>query len=184
MSLPRPVGVALPALPDTLAALRAMQSLLLAECLVGGVSPFAALPAADAARYGVANAVFVGRPKDFSDAWLPACCIALAPGSERVTLDGHAGRALAEWEADVLVLADLRADWYAAEQRVLAIRDALWPVLLRHDSLGGTVPTVAQADARPGHGLGYAEIAGVTYRAYTARWWVRQQWTLPGGRVG
>ncbi|HEV2459278.1 MAG TPA: hypothetical protein VGS80_13040, partial [Ktedonobacterales bacterium] len=83
MPLPRP-GIALPAQPATFAALRAMQSLILSECLVGGVSPFAALTSADAARFGVANAVFVGRPKDFKDAYLPQCCVWIPPETEVV----------------------------------------------------------------------------------------------------
>ena len=68
-----PLGPPLPVQPATFAALRAMQGLILSECLVGGASPFAALSAGDAARFGVANAVFVGRPKDFKDAYLPQC---------------------------------------------------------------------------------------------------------------
>ena len=43
MSGPRPQGVALPAQPDTLGALEAMRAIILSECLVGGVTPFAAL---------------------------------------------------------------------------------------------------------------------------------------------
>ncbi len=57
--MPRPSGVALPGQPATQVALQAMQSIVLSECLVGGVTPFAALSAADVSRYGVANAVFV-----------------------------------------------------------------------------------------------------------------------------
>jgi hypothetical protein len=55
----RPSGIALPGQPATYAALRAMQAIVLSECLVGGVTPFAALTSADASRYGVANAVFL-----------------------------------------------------------------------------------------------------------------------------
>jgi hypothetical protein len=57
--MPRPSGVALPGQPATLATLQAMQAIILSECLVGGVTPFAPLSAADASRYSVANAVFV-----------------------------------------------------------------------------------------------------------------------------
>jgi hypothetical protein len=72
----------LPAQPATFAALQAMQSIVLAECLVGGVTPFAALSSADAARFGVANAVFIGRPKDFKDAYLPQGCIWMSMNNE------------------------------------------------------------------------------------------------------
>lgn len=179
---PRPSGLALAAQPATFAALQAIQSLILSECLVGGASPFAALSSTDAARYGVANAVFVGRPKDFKDAYLPQCCLWIPPQSERITPATYAGRAFAEFEATIQVFADLRGDWYAAEQQILAIRDALWPVLVRHARLGGTVPTVVESEARPGRGLCYEHVAGSEYRCYEALWWVRQQFTLSSGR--
>jgi hypothetical protein len=180
--------VVLPGQADTLGALAAMRGIILAECLVGGVTPFAALAAADAARYGVANAVFVGRPKDFNDAYLPQCVIWIAPEQSlaleaATALDGLAGRASAEFEALAQVFVDMRTDWYAGERTVLAIRDALWPALLRHARLGGTVPTVIASEGRAGRGLGYEQIAGVEYRVFEARWWVRQQWSVAGGLV-
>jgi hypothetical protein len=76
-----------------------MQSLILSECLVGGASPFAALTSADAARFGIANAVFVGRPKDFKDAYLPQCCVWIPPETEVVEVASNAGRVYAEFEA-------------------------------------------------------------------------------------
>ncbi len=175
----------LPSQPDTFGALRAMQSLILSECLVAGVSPFAALGAADAARYGVARAVFVGRPKDFADAYLPQCCIWLPADTtaETVELVGYTGRALATFDAHVLLLVDQRTDWYAAEQQILALRDALWPVLLRHAQLGGAVLSVTASEAFVGRGLCYEQVAGVQYRAFEAIWRVRQQWLISGGRV-
>jgi hypothetical protein len=172
-----------PAQPHTHAALQAMQSIILAECLVGGVSPFAPLSTADATRYGVANAVFIGQPKDFNPAYLPQCAIAIPTGAESVALAGYAGRLTATFEATVTILVDPRADWYAAEQQILAIRDALWPALLHHGRLGGSVATVIESEARPGRGLGYQQIAGSDYRSYEARWWVRQQATLTSGRL-
>jgi hypothetical protein len=184
-----PTGITLPGQPDTLGALAAMRNIILAECLVSGVSPFAALSAADAARYGVANAVFIGRPKDFNDAYLPQCVIWIPPeqSSAQVeagtALESVSGRASAEFEALIQVFVDMRADWYAGEQKVLAIRDALWPALLRHARLGGTVPTVIASEALPGRGLDYEQIAGVEYRLFEARWRVRQQWSIAGGLV-
>lgn len=183
MTLPRPVGIALPAQPDTLGALRAMQSIVLNECLIGGVSPFAALSATDADRYGVARAIFIGEPKDFKDVYLPQCAIWIPAGSETLDLESLGGRASATFAAEVEVYVDLSGDWYAAEQQVLAIRDALWPALLRHERLGGSVPSVAASLAREGRGLGYTQVAGVEYRTYAARWEVRQQWSASGGRV-
>lgn len=175
--------MSLPTQPDTLATLQAMQSLIVAGCLVGGTSPFAALSAADAARYGVANAVFVGQPKDVNTAYMPQCAITVPENAEVVTLAGYAGRAVAEIEALARVYVDPRPDWYAAEQQALAIRDALWPVLLRHAELGAMVASVIASEGRPGRGLCYEQIAGNVYRCYEARWWVRQQWSVAGGRA-
>ena len=176
----------LPSQPDTFGALRAMQSLILGECLVAGVSPFAALSASDATRYGVARAVFVGRPKDFSDAYLPQCCIWLPSdaNTDTVELTGYAGRALSTFDACVLLLVDQRTDWYAAELQILTLRDALWPVLLRHAQLGGTFASVSASEAFVGRGLCYEEVAGVQYRCFEAIWRVRQQWQVVGGLVG
>ena len=175
----------LPSQPDTFGALQAMQSLILSECLVAGVSPFAALSAGDASRYGVARAVFIGRPKDFSDAYLPQCCIWLPSdtNAETVELSGYTGRARSTFAARVLLLVDQRTDWYAAEQQILALRDALWPVLLRHAQLGGTVASVTASEAFVGRGLCYEQVAGVQYRCFEAIWRVRQQWQVSGGLI-
>jgi hypothetical protein len=178
-----PAGLALPSQPATFAALQAMQSIILAECLVGGASPFAALSAADAARYGVANAVFVGRPKDFNDAYLPQCCIWIPPEHETAALIDSAGRADADFEARVQVFVDPRPDWYAAEQQIMGIRDALWSAVARHTRLGGSVTSVAESAPSPGRGLCYEYVAGSEYRCYEAAWWVRQQWSIAGGRA-
>jgi len=185
MPQPRGSGLALPGQPDTLGALQAMQAIILSECLVGSVTPFAALSAADAARYGVSYAVFVGKPKDFKDGYLPQCCLWIPPEqpSQAVALEGYAGRASAEFEALVQVFVDMRTDWYLGEQKVIAIRDALWPVLLRHERLAGRAATVVASDGRVGRGLCYEQVAGVEYRCFEARWWARQQWVISGGRV-
>src|SRR5512146_2187893 len=107
-----PTGITLPGQPETLGALAAMRNIILAECLVGGVSPFAALSAADAARYGVSRAVFIGRPKDFNDAYLPQVSLWIPPEPEQgalrsaeavdeAALTGGVGRANATFEAIV-----------------------------------------------------------------------------------
>lgn len=174
----------LPSQANTLGALQALQAIIINETLVGGVSPFAALSTGDAARYGVARAVFVGRPKDFADAALPCCALWLPERDEAeqpVELVGYAGRVLDDLEVTVQVFCDLRADWWAAEQKILQIRDALWPVLLHHLMLGASVPTVSEADAWEGRGLCYEQIAGVEYRCYEAQVGIRQQYTITGG---
>lgn len=185
MPPPRGVGLTLPSQPATLGALQAMQAIILSECLVGGVTPFAALSVADATRFGVANAAFVGKPKDFRDEYLPQCCLWIPPEqpSQAATLEGYTGRASAEFEALVQVYVDMRTDWYLGEQQALTIRDALWPVLLRHERLAARAATVIASEGRVGRGLFYEQVAGVEYRCFEARWWARQQWLISGGRV-
>ena len=181
----------LPTAPQTLAALQAMQSILISEALVAGASPFAALSAADATRYGVARAVLIGRPKDFKDSYLPQANLWVPPGDQSmqpIELAGYSGtsaggRALAEVEAIVNVYVDMRTDWYAGEQQILQIRDALWPALLHHELLGGTVSGIIESWAREGRGLCYEQVAGIEYRCYEALWGFRQQWSLAGGRA-
>lgn len=192
MSGGRPSGRALPAQPDTLGALEAMRTIILSECLVGGVTPFAPLAAADAARYGISVAAFIGRPKDFNDAYVPQLSLWIPPEPEggalanptagaAAALVGLVGRANTEFEALVQVIVDMRADWYAGESKALAIRDALWPALLRHERLAALAPSVTASEARPGRGLRYEQIAGVEYRVFEARWWARQEWLISGG---
>ena len=172
--------------PTTLSVLQAMQGIILAEVLVGLSSPFAALSAADQSRYGVARAVFIGRPKDFKDAYLPQCVLWIPErdqSQQPVELVGYAGRVSDVTEVTVQAFADMRTDWYAGEQQILAIRDALWAPLLRHKLLGGTVPSVTDAEPREGRGLCYEAIGGVEYRCYELVWSVRQQYNISGGLV-
>lgn len=170
--------------PNTLGVLQAMRTIILNEALVGSVSPFAALSAHDAARYGVARAVFIGRPKDFSDAYLPQCALWIPErdaAEQPVELVGHVGRVVDDIEVTVQAFCDLRSDWWAAEQQILQIRDALWPAVLKHLLLGGAVATVTEADAWEGRGLCYEEIAGVQYRCYELVWAARQEYLIAGG---
>jgi hypothetical protein len=111
------------------------------------------------------------------------CSLWVPEGGDSVALTGYAGRATSELEVHVEVFVDLRTDWYTGEQQVLAIRDAVWPVLLHHEKLGGILPSVLACEARTGRGLCYETVAGAMYRCYEAIWLVRQQWTKSGGRM-
>lgn len=172
--------------PGTLAILQAMQSIILGEAQVGGVSPFAVLSASDQARYSVSRAVFIGKPKDFADAYLPQCNLWIPPSDEsrQVTqLAGYAGRVMAWIEVIGQAFVDMRSDWYAGEQQILAIRDAIWPAVLKHELLGASAPSVIEAQAEEGRGLCYETVAGVEYRCFEWRWLVRQQWSIASGRI-
>ena len=176
----------LPGQANTLGALQAMQALILNEVLIAAASPFAALSATDQARYGVSRAVFIGKPKDWKDAYLPACTLWVPPGDpavQPVEMIGYAGRVFDDVEVEVTVWVDLRTDWYAGEQSILQIRDALWPTLAKHERLGGTVAGVTYSTGREGRGLAYETVAGVEYRIYEAVWRFGQQYLVAGGRL-
>jgi hypothetical protein len=185
--------MAFPTSPATLAALQAMQAIILGEVTNGVISYFAALSAADQARYGVARAVFVGQPKDFADAYLPQCHLFIPSAFSPLRRSGEGlgegmvsyavGRIIEEIEATVRVFVDLRTDWWAGEQTILAIRDSLQSAMLRHQRLGGSVPAVIESWAREGRGLCYESVAGTEYRCYEAIWGFRQQWQVAGGKV-
>lgn len=179
---PRTLGNA----PSTLSILQALQGIIISEALIGGVSPFAALSASDQARFGVSHAVFIGRPKDFKDAYLPQCCLWIPERDEAqqpVELVGYAGRVSDIIEITVQAFVDLRTDWYAGEQQRMSLRDALWPALLHHKELGGTVAGVTDAEAREGRGFCFEAIGGVEYGCYEALITVRSQYTITGGLV-
>jgi hypothetical protein len=172
--------------PATLTVLRALQSLILNDVLIGGVSPFAALTSADATRYGVTNAVYIGAPKDFRDVYLPQC--QLVAEEEAVTLTGAQGRATDDLVVRVTVIVDF-TDWWVAEQSILALRDALWPVMLTHvrGGVGAGTGFVALdlPETKPDRqdGFGMLTVAGVWYRTWTGHLTARQMWAASGGLV-
>jgi hypothetical protein len=169
-----------PSAPGTLTMLRALQTVILNNALIGGVSPFAALNSADASRFGVARAVFVGAPQDFHDGYLPQCHIIAE--NESVTLDGAQGRAQDELLARILVVADF-SDWWAAEQSIVNLRDAIWPVVLAHTRGGAGAGTgfvaLDPADPLPDRrgGFDLMEVAGVWYRIWSCHVLARQVWS-------
>lgn len=175
-----------PTAPNTLAVLRAVQTLILNDVLIGGGSPFAALGSTDAARYGVARAVYIGAPKDFRDAYLPQCH--LVAEDEAVALVGAQGRASDELLIRLTVVVDF-TDWWAAEQNILALRDAIWPVLLAHLRGGAGTGTsfvaldLPQTAPERQNGFALMEVAGVWYRTWTTHLLARQVWAAAGGLV-
>lgn len=173
-----------PAAPATLSTLQAVQALLLSNVLSGGVSPFAALTSADATRYGVARAVFVGAPKDFRDSYLPQCQI--TPESDAVQVQGAQGRARDELLIRLTCVVDY-TDWWQAEHTILTLRDAVWPVLLAHVR-GGTPPGASLVALElpataPSHPPTFATMlaAGVWYRTWTCHLLARQVWAAATG---
>jgi hypothetical protein len=175
-----------PGAPNTLGVLRALQTLLVGNVLVGGVSPFASLSSADATRYGVSHAIYIGAPKDFKDGYLPQCQIVVE--EESVTLSGAQGRAADALHVRITAIADF-TDWWAGEQSILGLRDAIWPVVLAHVRGGASAGTCFVAlDASDdsltaSDGFGMLEVAGVWYRTWTCHVIARQVWAPAGGLV-
>ncbi len=169
-----------PAAPGTLNVLRALQSLILNDVLIGGVSPFTALGSANATRFGVARAVFVGAPKDFHDSYLPQCH--LIAETESVQLEGLLGRAQDALVIRIMAVVDF-SDWWAAEQSILNLRDAIWPVVLAHVRGGASAGTgfvaLDLADPTPDRQAGFdlMEVAGVWYRIWSCHVRARQVWS-------
>ena len=175
-----------PTTPATLSLLRAMQTLILTNVLIGGTSPFAALSSADATRYGATNAIYIGEPKDFRDGYLPQCH--LVAEEEAVMLVGAQGRASDELQIRLTVVVDF-TDWWAAEQSILALRDTIWPVLMAHLRGGAGTGTsfvaldLAEATLQHQNGFATMQVAGVWYRTWTCHLLARQVWAASGGLV-
>jgi hypothetical protein len=177
---------AIPNAPNTLGVLRALQTLLLNNALIGGTSPFASLGSADATRYGVTRAIYIGAPKDFKDGYLPQC--QLVAEGDAVQVIGAQGRVADALLVRIMAVADF-TDWWAGEQSILALRDAIWPVLVAHVRGGASAGTGFVAlelpDAQPqgSDGFEMLEVAGVWYRTWTCHVLARQVWAPAGGLV-
>ena len=167
--------------PATLAVLQALQS----EILANSATTFAALSTADAARYGVARAVFVGVPKEFKDALMPQCHI--IPIAQHLAVAGVHGRITDVITLRLRVVVDY-SDWWAAEQQVLAIRDLLVPVVLTHLRAGATAGGALVALASlPGHEVGAfatLTVATVTYRTWELPLTLTQSYVPASGLSG
>lgn len=167
-------------LPATLATLQALQSLIIAHT----GTTFAALSAADQARYGVARAVYVGAPKDFKD-YLPQ--LHLVPTADAVVLAGAMGRVEDTIAVDCRVVVEFN-DWWAAEQSVLAIRDTLLALLLARLRAGGTAGLALVASGsektQPHGEFATLLVAGTWYRTWTLGLALTQVYVPVGGLSG
>ncbi len=169
----------MPTAPATLATLQALQNLILAST----GTTFATLSAADVTRYGVARAVYIGAPKDLKDTYMPQCQI--RPVADAVARVGEQGRVTDELLVAVTALAGMD-DWWQAEQTLLSIRDALWPLFVAHVRGGASAgASLVALDLPPEHLGGESfvtvEAAGVWYRAWTCHVVATQIWAPAGG---
>ncbi len=167
--------------PNTLGALQALQSLILANT----GTTFAALSAADATRYGVARAVYIGAPKDFKDMYLPQCHI--VPVDDRITITGEQARVNDAITCEIRCVADY-TDWWAAEQQLLAIRDVMVPLLATHlragATPGGNLMAASIAPVEDRGAFDTLEAAGVWYRVWSCLVTLEQVYVPAGGFVG
>ncbi len=163
--------------PATLAALGALRSTI----LTASGSAFAQLSAADAVRYGVARAVFIGAPLDIPGDYLPQC--QLLPEAGESALTGETGRVSESLTVNVRILVDA-TDWWAGEQQLLALRDQLVPALLTTLRAGAVAggALVALGPARwDRQTYSASAIGGVSYRIWSTTCTLWQHYTPPGG---
>lgn len=186
--------------PQTFKALQGIQWRIQNEVKVGGVSPFAIWNAAgssanpggvsDATRYGtnpngtIANAIYIGFPKDFTTSYSVQC--AIIPNDD-----------LVYWRSNPRVFDELNVylrcwfyykdDWYGMIQAAFAVRDALQTVILQHAMQPTVAEVVAAKEKNTAKGLptGYFfdEILGNDWYCYATTWWHRQEWSVPPGAI-
>ncbi len=163
---------------NTLAALQALQQMIIAQA----GSRFAALNAQDAARYGVASAVFIGAPKDLRSAGTPQAQI--IPRGAQTELIGAAGRVSSLITVDVRIVVEM-TDWWQAEQTILAIYDSLAAALAQHvlggSSAGGAVTAVQMAAKENAAAFDTMQAAGELYRICVLELNIEQQMVISGG---
>ncbi len=167
--------------PGTLAVLQSLQALILAN--TGTI--FAALSSADATRYGVARAVYIGTPKDMKDVYVPAC--QLIPEAETIVIAGAQARVEDTLTVQLRVLVDF-TDWWAAEQSILSIRDTLLPVLVTHlrsgAAAGGALVALSPEHTPERGTFDTVKIADVWYRAWSISLSLLQSYVPASGFSG
>jgi hypothetical protein len=167
--------------PNTQGTLQALQSLILANT----GTTFAALGSADATRYGVTRAVYIGAPKDFKDRYLPQCHI--VPVDDRITITGEQARVNDAITCEVRCIADY-TDWWAAEQQILTIRDVMVPLLATHlragATAGGNLMASSIASVEDRGAFSTIEVAEVWYRSWSCLVMLEQVYVPSGGFVG
>lgn len=198
----------MPTAPNTWQMLQGVQTLIQNEVLVNSTSPFTAFstdpnpanpnPAmSDATRFGtnpngaITNAIFIGVPKDLSNKYPRQCHIIPAETEDvqRKTFGGgNANIGGQVWDyMDILILVNFyrQTDWFGTQQDIVATRDAMWQVLVKHAELpnapgvAASIPQVV-AGARafsPGVRL------DLEWDIWAFRWRLKQVWSVSGGIV-
>lgn len=193
----------MPTQANSWAMYQAVQYLIFTECLVGGVSPFTALSAAantanpggvsDLVRYGtnpngtVTTAVIIGVPKDMTNRYATQCWV-VPPVSENVYRVAFGGKSW-DYQDVVVQCRTLRsgagADWYAAQQTLINIRDALYAVMLKHAELPGAANVQASKPEVWSGAPAYTPVveAGLEWDTWTFKWRLKQEYTIVGGII-
>lgn len=181
---------------NTWQVLTAIQQMILTELLVQDSNspstpalPLSPLLTADATRYGVAHAAFIGVPKDWR-AGVYARQLHIVTMPENVAW--RTNPKVWDYAPIYLRLAYSReADWYTAYQDIVKARDVMYKVLLRHAEGTGqaAAPTVQASQIEPG-GAGGAPIGyhldltqDVEWDCWGFMWRIKQEWTVSGGLV-
>jgi hypothetical protein len=183
----------MPTVPNTWAVLQAMQYLIQTQVLVSSVSPFSLWTPDDQLKYGtdnpngsITNCIHIGVPKEWaSNNLYPNQCHIIPPMSESVSRHALGGKVWDEDEIIVLFWVSRKDDYYAAMKTIVAMRDAIYPMLAQHAELPGA-PTVVAGKIRVGGGSGHSgyvinNIIGEDWDGWGFTWWVRQEWFITGG---
>ncbi len=176
--------------PQTWKALQALQWTIYHEVQVGGGSPFAPFTAADQAKWGnnpngtVATAIYFGEPpKKLNPGYIYQCFI--IPDTESVTWRAAGGKVFDELQCYLFVAGLYTTDFLTVVQTIIAIRDAMHPVLMTHAQQQNAPTVVAAKPGAPSgdriHGFHHRQFNGADYYCWGVTRWVRQEWSIPNG---
>lgn len=173
--------------PQTWKMLQGFQNTIQREVLVGGVSPFTAFSAADQVTYGanpngtITNAIYLGVPIDLTTSYPYQCWI--TPTDE--TVKWRTNPRVDDWiDVYLCVLGLYKTNRYATFQQMIAIRDAVHPVIAAHAEQPNAPMVSAATWGPPGQtrnqGFFFSEWIGRDWLCWGATRKMRQEWNVSG----
>lgn len=154
-----------PSAPNTTAVLTELQTLLQALKLADNVTP-------------AYQTVIIGAQKDYTEIPLPCCT--LIPRHDDSARHAHGGTIVEHTDIEIRTVCDY-TNASAAELQVIAIRDALMPLLNKYAVLPST-STVYHAEIKKGSAnFAWMFLKPDWYRIHTVTLEVAQYYVIPGG---
>lgn len=181
----------MPVSPQTWAVLQAIQYRVWNEVQVGGVSPFSAFNPADQAKFGnnpqgtIANAVYIGVPKDWDSSQYPRQCHIIPFMTENVQRRALGGKVWDDGDVYIRVVFNRHDDWYQTMQDIIAARDAMQVILIKHAELPITpiVRAVQPRTPRQIPAYHHDEAIGVDWDCWGFLLHTSQEWFAPTGFI-